>query len=546
MSLHHALVWCATAALMAAALPAAGERGPVVNAPIGTVEGQAEGDLLVFRGLPYAQAPVGTARWKPPRPFPEWSGVRKATEFGPSCFQPPVAADSVYADDAGPMSEDCLSLNIWTPKAAKKAPVFVWIHGGALNIGTSRLGMYDGARLAERGVVVVSINYRLGILGWLAHPELSAESPDGVSGNYGLLDQIEALRWVRRNISAFGGDPSNVTIAGESAGGLSVMYLLVAPAARGLFHKAIAESAYMISTPELKREDHGHPSAEASGVDIMKKLGAADLVGLRAMDPGKLTNAAAGGGFSPFGAVDGRVLPMQIVEAFDRGQQARVPILIGSNSGEIRSLRYLAPPVPKTAAEYESAIRARYGDLSEAFLKLYPSSNLEESVLAAARDALYSWTAKRMAIKQTADGQSAYLYFFDHGYPAMEQAGLHGFHASELPYVFGTADRLSANWPKPPKTPEEAALADAVIGYWTSFARSGDPRAAGQPDWRSYGSDGAYMHFAAGPEMSTGLLPGTYPLVEEVVCRRRAAGDQPWNWNVGLASPPLPPKTPGC
>jgi para-nitrobenzyl esterase len=500
----------------------------------------------VFKGVPYAQAPVGAARWKPPRPFAKWNGVRKATEFGPSCFQPPVPADNIYADDVGPMSEDCLSLNIWTPKAAKHAPVFVWIHGGALNIGTSRLGMYDGSRLAQRGVVVVSINYRLGILGWLAHPELSAESPDGVSGNYGLLDQIEALRWVRRNISAFGGDPSNVTIAGESAGGLSVMYLLTAPAARGLFHKAIAESAYMISTPELKGEDHGHPSAESAGVDIMKTLGAADLAGLRAMDPGKLTNAAAGGGFSPFGAVDGRVLPMQIVEAFDRGQQARVPILIGSNSGEIRSLRYLAPPIPKTAAQYESAIRARYADLSDAFLKLYPSSNLEESVLATTRDALYSWTAQRMAIKQTAGGQPAYLYFFDHGYPAMDKAGLHGFHASELPYVFGTADRLSANWPKPPKSSEEAALSDAVIGYWTSFASTGDPRAAGQPDWRPYSSEGAYMHFAARPEMSTSLLPGMYPFVEEVVCRRRAAGDQPWNWNVGLASPPLPPAAPGC
>ena len=544
MTLHRALLWCATAALLAVSPPAHAERGPVVTAPVGTVEGQAQGDLLVFKGLPYAQAPIGPARWRPPQPFPEWRGVRKATKFGPACFQPPTPANNLYADDVGSMSEDCLSLNIWTPKTAHDAPVFVWIHGGALNIGASRLSIYDGARLAERGVVVVSINYRMGVLGWLAHPALSAESPDGISGNYGLLDQIEALRWVRRNIAAFGGDPSNVTIAGESAGGLSVMYLMVAPDARGLFSKAITESAYMISTPELKHDRFGHPSAESAGVDIMKKLGAADIAQLRAMEPGQLTNVAAGGGFAPFGAVDGRVFPAQLVDAFDRGEQARVPLLAGFNSGEIRSLRYLAPPVPTSGAAYEGAIHASYGDLAEEFLRLYPSSNLGESILATTRDALYGWTAERLAIKQTAIGQPAYVYFFDHGYPAMDSAGLHGFHASELPYVFGTMDRLSPNWPKPPRTPEEKALSDAMIGYWTSFARTGEPRAAGAPDWRPYGAGGDYMDFKAKPAMSKALLPGMYAFVEQVVQRRRAAGTQPWNWNVGLYAPPLPPRAP--
>jgi para-nitrobenzyl esterase len=444
------------------------------------------------------------------------------------------------------MSEDCLSLNIWAPKSAARAPVFVWIHGGALVTGASRQSMYDGARLAERGVVVVSINYRLGVLGYLAHPGLSAESPRGISGNYGILDQIEALRWIRRNIAAFGGDPSNVTIAGESAGGLSVMYLLVAPAARGLFSKAIAESAYMISTPELKRDRYGHPAAETAGTELARKLGAPDIAQLRAMDARTLTNAAAGAGFAPFGAVDGQVLPRQLVEAFDRGEQARVPLLAGFNSGEIRSLRYLAPPVPASAAAYEAVIRDRYQDLADAFLQQYPSSNLEESVLATTRDALYGWTAERLAIKQTAAGAPAYLYVFDHGYPATDSAGLHGFHASELPYVFGTLGRLSPNWPKPPPTPEEAALSEAMIGYWTSFARTGEPRAAGAPDWRAYGSAGDYMAFRATPQMSERLLPGMYALIEQVVCRRRAAGDTQWNWNVGLAAPRLPQPTPQC
>ncbi len=546
MPLHHAVLLYATVILMAAAVPALGNPGPIVSAPAGAVEGQAQGDLWVFKGLPYAQSTAGQARWTAPKPARKWRGVRKSTEFGPACFQPPTGKTSIYSDDPGQMSEDCLSLNIWTPKGARNAPVMVWIHGGSLTIGAGSQALYDGARWAEQGVVVVSINYRLGVLGYLAHPALSAEAPLGISGNYGLLDQIEALRWVRRNIASFGGDPSNVTIAGESAGGLSVMYLMVAPAARGLFHKAIAESAYMISTPELKREAHGHKSAEASGVELATRLGAADLAGLRAMDPAKLTLSAAGAGFAPFGAVDGKVLPMQIVEAFDRGEQARVPLLAGFNSGEIRSLRALAPPVPASAAAYEGVVRDRYGDLADAFLKLYPSSNLEESLLATTRDALYGWTAQRMAIKQTAAGAPAYLYMFDHGYPAADSAGLHGFHASELPYVFGTLDRLSPNWPKPPKTAGEMALSDAMVGYWTSFARTGKPVAAGAPDWRAYGESGAFMHFEATPRMSENLLPGMYPFVEQVVCRRRSAGSQQWNWNVGLWSPSLPPETPDC
>ena len=541
MHLPSAVLSCATAALMVMSVPAHAQRGPVIEAAAGAVEGQAQGDLLVFKGLPYAQPPVGAARWTPPKALPKWQGVRKATAFGPACFQPPTPLGNIYSDDPGPMSEDCLSLNIWAPKDAHNAPVFFWIHGGALNIGASSLSIYDGARLAERGVVVVSINYRMGVLGYLAHPGLSAESPEGISGNYGLLDQIEALRWVQRNISAFGGDPSNVTIAGESAGGLSVMYLMASPLARGLFAKAIAESAYMISTPELKHDANGHKAAEADGVLLASKLGAPDIAQLRAMEPGKLTNAAAGAGFAPFGAVDGKVLTRQLVETFDRGEQARVPLLAGFNSGEIRSLRYLALPAPADAALYESAIHERYGDLTDAFLKLYPSSNLEESVLATTRDALYGWTAERLAIKQTAAGAPAYLYFFDHGYPAMDSAGLHGFHASELPYVFGTMDRLSPNWPKPPRTPEETALSDAMISYWTSFARTGEPRAAGAPDWRAFGSSGAYMDFKAAPQMAEGLLPGMYAFNEEVVRRKRAAGDLSWNWNVGLASPRLPP-----
>ncbi|HZZ30835.1 MAG TPA: carboxylesterase family protein [Phenylobacterium sp.] len=520
--------------------------GPVVDAPAGVVQGLTEDGVSVFKGLPYAAPPVGAARWTPPKPAPKWPGVRDAARFGPACLQPLSGPGNIYADDPASMSEDCLSLNVWAPKGAKKAAVLVWIHGGALATGSSQEAIYDGAKLAARGIVVVSINYRLGVLGYLAHPGLSAESPLGISGNYGLLDQIEALRWIRRNISAFGGDPSRVTIAGESAGGLSVMYLMASPQARGLFSQAIAESAYMISTPELKQKRFGEMPAEEAGVRLATKLHAADIAALRAMNPDELTKAAAAAGFAPFGAVDGHVLPRQLVDVLDRQEQASVPLLAGFNSGEIRSLRMLALPAPASAAAYEATVREHYLDLADEYLKLYPSSHLEESVVAATRDGMYGWTAERLVRAQAALGQPAFLYRFDHGFPAADGAGLHAFHASEVPFVFGTLDRTPPAWPKAPAAPSETILSDAMVGYWSSFARTGSPTAAGAPAWPAFGVTEAYLAFTDAPHPATRALGGAYALDEAVVCRRRASGDMAWNWNVGLASPRLPPPTPAC
>jgi para-nitrobenzyl esterase len=438
------------------------------------------------------------------------------------------------------MSEDCLTLNIWAPADAHDAPVFLWIHGGSLIIGASREPFYDGARLAAQGIVVVSINYRLGVFGWLAHPELSAESPFGRSGNYGLLDQIEALRWVGRNIGAFGGDPFNVTIAGESAGALCVMYLMTSPAARGLFAKAIAHSAYMISTPELKHGRYGSTSAEEAGLQLSSTLHTPDIAAMRAMDAPALADSAAAAGFLPFGAIDRQLLPHQLVDVFDRAEQAPVPLLAGFNSGEIRSLRFLAPPPPATAAEYEGIIRDRYADLADEFLRLYPSTDLQESIFAALRDAMYGWTAERLVRKQNDQGQPSYLYFWDHGYPAADEAGLHSFHGSELPYVFGTFDRTTSRWPRVPDMPAERGLSDRMIEYWTSFARTGRPQAVNQPDWPAYGSARAYMRFGETPCPSEHLIPGMFEFSEEVVSRRRARGGLAWNWNVGIAAPKLP------
>lgn len=520
---------------------AAAAQQPVVQTPAGPVRGEALDGVAAFRGLPYAAAPTGQRRWKPPVAAADWTAVRDATRYGPACHQPPSRPGSIYAPTEAPvMSEDCLSLNVWTPDAAEKAPVFVWIHGGSLTGGSGSEAMYDGARLAAQGVIVVTINYRLGVLGYLAHPDLSAESGQGVSGNYGLLDQVEALRWVQRNIAAFGGDPGNVTIAGESAGALSVMYLMAVPDARGLFHKAVAQSAYMISTPALRETVHGTPSAEASGLDLSRRMEVRGLPRLRAMDAQALTMTAAMSGFMPLGNVDGRVLPAQLVEVFDRGEQAPVPILAGFNEGEIRSLRFLLPPPPADAATYEAAIRAAYRDQAEAMLARYPSSDMAESMLATTRDAMYGWTAERLTRNQTALGQPSYLYYFDHGYPAANEAGLHAFHAAEIPYVFGNADRATQWWPSIPKTTEETRLSDAMLGYWASFARDGQPVAADQPQWRAYGEDRAYMAFDQAPRPGEHLMPGMFELVETVVCRRKAQGDLPWHWNVGVISPTLP------
>ena len=532
---------------LALTAPAFAQSGPMVDAPAGKVAGSIDGEIRVFKGIPYAAPPVGMLRWRPTAAIPRWKGIRTATAFGPACVQPQSKTPtSLYWNVPMPVSEDCLSLNIWAPAKAKNAPVFFWIHGGALLTGSSREPAYDGRKLAERGIVVVSINYRLGALGYLAHPGLSAESPAHVSGNYGLLDQIAALHWVKANVGAFGGDAANVTIAGESAGALSVMYLLSSPAARGLFAKAIAESGYMISMPDLKKSVYGAPSGEAVGQLLGTALQAPDIAALRGMDAQTLTDAAAKLGAAPWGTVDGLLLPQQMTTVFDEGKQAPVPLLAGFNQGEIRSLMVLAPKPPAIAAEYEKTIRDRYGDLADAFLTLYPAADYKESILKTTRDALYGWTAERMVLKQTALGQPAYLYLWDHGYPAADNAGLHAFHASELPFVFGTAARTTPKWPAIPDTPGEQALSDAMADYWSSFARDGKPVAAAAPAWPAYGAAQAYLHFAATPEPKTKVFPGMYALNETVMCRKAATGKIGWNWNVGLASPKLPAAGEGC
>jgi para-nitrobenzyl esterase len=517
------------------------------SARLAIVQGQLAGStdahgVRSFKGIPYAEPPIRDMRWKAPISARSWTGVRNATDFGASCLEPPWPAESIYAVFPPKFSEDCLFLNVWAPLDAKNAPVIVFIHGGGLTRGGSWEPYYDGTHFAENGIVFVTINYRLGPLGWLALPELSAESPQGVSGNYGLLDQIAALKWVHENIAAFGGDSGNVTIMGESAGGLSVAYLIASPVARGLFHKAIGQSLGIQCAPELKQANHGLPSAEQIGTSFKQVMGAADLKALRAMDGQTLTLAAAGKGLRSTGTIDGWALPRQIVDTFDRREQALVPVLVGFNRDEIETLMRFMPPLPLSVDVYESEIRRRYGDLAPEFLRLYPGSDVQRSMMAALRDAIFGWGGERIVRSMADAGMPSYLYLFDHVYPAAQERQLHSFHAAELPFVFGHVDKgapLTENWPAP-EGPGEKALSDAMMAFWTSFARSGAPKAPGQPDWPAYAPDESYMRFGKTPEVSTNVMPGMYELHEEVMQRERRAGNLPWNGGVGITAPAIP------
>ena len=519
----------------------------IVRTRGGALVGEAlERGVTAFRGIRYAEAPIGDLRWKPPVAVAPSSDLRPAIDFGAACEQVRSVPNSIYTRELKHMSEDCLFLNVWRPVRAVNAPVMVWVHGGSLRTGS---GTYDGSALAHKGVVVVTLNYRLGVLGYLAHPDLSEESAHGSSGNYGLLDQIEALRWVRENVGAFGGDPSNVTLFGESAGALSVVELMASPLARGLFHKVIVQSGYLVSNPELRRSRFGLPSAHDIGERLVRELGVTDLAALRRMDAATLVERSAAAGFDPQATIDGWALPQQILECFDNGAQAPVPMIAGFNEGEIRSLRPIfLPPLPASANEYTRVVRGIYADLAPAYLARYPATDVEESALAAARDAFYGWSAERLVRDQTRLGLPAYLYFFAHHYPAQESLDLNAFHASELPYVFGRIGALEGwpeFWPRPPDDARERALSEAVMSYFTSFARHGAPSAPGEATWRGYRDERSYLKIAGSPQCLQHLLPEMLEFHEQVIARRRAAGTQHWYVNVGLASPPVPPPSAG-
>ena len=486
------------AALVALTLPPLASAQTPVKTDAGLVSGAAASVTGVrqYLGIPYAAPPVGANRWKAPQPTVKWDGVKAATAFGLPCVQPKVFGDIDFGEK---ISEDCLFLNVYTnaTSAAAKLPVMVWIHGGGFVAGAGSEARHDGARLAAKGVVVVTINYRLGLMGFFAHPELSKEAPYKASGNYGMLDQIAALQWVQKNVAAFGGDPGNVTIFGESAGSFAVSMLMASPLSKGLFHKAIGESgAGFPAGPQPPLGGAALASAEAEGQKFGVSLNAPTLEALRAKTVKDLLGAPPFR-FSPI--VDGYLLPAPVNEIFAKGQQHKVPLLAGWNEDEVRSSVTLRPSKP-TADSHKADVTKRFGASADAFLKAYPAtSDAEaiESAAALASDSFISYgTWKWLEVHRATSGQKVYRYLFDRDIPIEAGRTQNGAtvtakdvgarHAGEIEYVFGALDSVAGvTW-----APEDRTLSNAMVEYWSSFAKTGTPTASGQPAWPAFDKPG--------------------------------------------------------
>ena len=474
----------------------------------GKVEGikSANSNVVVYKGIPYAAPPVGEFRWKEPQPPLSWEGVYVADKFCSSCIQNITGARNPWTDEFmshDSISEDCLFLNIWTPakSSSDKLPVLVYIHGGAFNEGSGSILVYDGEELAKKGIIVVTINYRLGVLGFLAHPELTKESPNNASGNYGLLDQVAALKWIKTNIAAFGGDPGRVTIDGQSAGASSVNLLVASPLAKGLFTGAIAESGSSFSALNsgTKLAD-----AEASGLKFAEAKGAKSISDLRSMSYKELT-AALPQGTAPirFGAVvDGWFLPEPINVIFSKAGQNDVPIITGYNADEGSS----SPAYGKsTLKEFKESASARYKEQSSKYLSLYnPTTDVEAGLISkeAARDqsrvSMFLWAKNRAKTAKT----NAYTYFFDQAIPWPEHPEFGAFHTSEVPYVFNNLKMMDRPWTK-----ADSTVADMVSSYWVNFVTTGNPNGNGLPVWTKFDSTSTTT-------MRLGITPGPIPVAE--------------------------------
>jgi para-nitrobenzyl esterase len=461
--------------------------GVVAQTRVVTTSGTVEGARLdstgvrSFKGIPYAAPPVGEWRWRAPRPVARWRGIRNTQRFGAACIQRVAGSRLPWSSEfmvQEEISEDCLFLNIWTAanSSHEKRPVLVYIHGGGYQEGSGAVDVYNGSHLAHRGLVVVTINYRLGIFGFLAHPELSAESKSKSSGNYGMLDQIEALRWVQRNIAAFGGDPARVTIAGQSAGASSVHNLIASPLAKGLFQRAIAQSGSSVSglvTPPLVE-------AEKAGQAFAKGKGAATLGDLRAMTPEQLMSGAA----PPLRLVpivDGWALPEDALAAVTTGRHQDLPVLTGLNADEASS----QPTYGRlSAVDFKKQAADRYGTRAAEFQRLYPATTDAEAAVAqkeASRDrnrvSMHLWATRRAGTSRT----PAWTYYFTRAipWPPFPQYG--AFHTGEVPYVFGTTDRLDRPW-----QPMDRDVSTLMMGYWVNFVTSGNPNGPGLTNWPAF------------------------------------------------------------
>lgn len=474
---------------------------PTVHVHQGDLRGVTlEDGGAVYRGVPYARPPVGDLRWHDPLPPESWTGVRSADHFAPACMQ---TGTSMPDEAPTPVSEDCLYLNIWVPQDAgdRPLPVIVWIHGGGFVNGATAAPVYDGAGLARHGAIVVTISYRLGLLGFLAHPELTAEA-DGVgSGNYGLMDQIAALEWVRDNIAAFGGDPDRVTIAGQSAGATSVSILMASPRARGLFQRAIAQSGGLFEPIELAPR-YRLPASEAEGLAFATAMGAETLDELRLIPAETIASAPQNRRAHP--TLEGRVLPRAPFDVFVAGDQARVPLLLGFNADEARSLSRF-----DHVTDLEAEVQRRWGDLPPALIDPYRALPPSEGMAAFERDLRFGWDIWRWARLQTDSGSPAWLYHFERVPPAPSdavQAHWQAGHFVDLWYMFDSLDQHPWAW-----THEDHRLADLMAGSWVRFARTGDPNPSDDVFWPVFaGPEGPALILDATPKV--GDLPNVEAL----------------------------------
>jgi para-nitrobenzyl esterase len=473
-------LWFFTALAAAAFQLASVAQAQQVSTESGAISGVRENGLRVYKGVPFAAPPLGELRWRPPLRVAPWSGTRKADAFAPACMQTGV---SMPGETPPTVSEDCLYLNIWTPatSARERLPVIVWIYGGGYINGSASMPLYWGDRLAHKGVIVVTVAYRLGPLGFLALPELTRESPQHSSGNYGLMDQIAALEWVQRNIAAFGGDAKNVTIAGQSSGSISVSILMASPRAKGLFQRAIGESGGLFEPLQLAPK-YLLANAELDGQKYAASLGATTLKELRQLPAIQLTGNA-GGIVHP--VIDPYVLPLSPYEAFTAGKQNDVPLLLGSNAEEARSL---VDVTQVTAATFDRGIEQSYGQLPAPLLAAYPHSTDAEARQARfglERDLRFGWDMWAWARLQAGTGrQPVYYYSFKQQSPfpaGSVYAGWGASHFAELWYVFDHLNQSPWNW-----TAADRKLAEEISSYWVNFAKSGDPNGPGLPRWPAF------------------------------------------------------------
>lgn len=503
--------------------------GQTVRINSGLVEGIVEDGITVYKGVPFAAPPVGDLRWRAPQPVDEWEGILKADTYAPAC--PQINVPGTGYDTYG-FSEDCLYLNIWKPNdvAAEKMPVLVWIYGGGFYIGTTSASLTTGEQLARKGLVVVNIAYRIGPLGFLSHPELTSESENHVSGNYGLLDQIAALRWIRDNIEAFGGDPGNVTIFGESAGGQSVSMLAASPLAKGLFHKAICMSGGSFFPASQKKDPENYiqllKGAETAGVEFGKRMGANSIEELRKAEPQKLLSdpTTALGGFWP--VVDGYVITDDQYRLYNSGTYNDVPVLIGYTSDEGTLFTIQTNP-----SEYAETIRQRFGPFADKILNLYPAGTDSVSGRSHAelfRDLSFGWSAYTWAGLQTKTGKSpVYVYYFDQKQPPSPITFLlksnGAYHGSDCAYVFGHLDQN----PSIKYSEADSRLSQVIMDYWTNFARYGDPNGEVLPQWPAYAGEKPTVMY-----LKSDLKPGLYPnldkirVLDEYFTWKRATADQ--------------------